>query len=266
MLLTGLALLAVALFGGALLEILGDKAIKNLNLILAFGGSYIMGLLFLHLVPEAYAFSSTVTVAGIFVLVGFLVQILLEYISMGLEHGHVHLDGHCTDHDHGKVLPWAAIISLCVHALLESMPLAEGAGLENHIHTMGHVHVHVHPTMAINSPLFIGLALHKLPVALVLMGLMKSTGTNIITRWGMLIMFGLMPLLGMWAYDSIMHSSIDLPGGAGAFMAAVHGLVIGILLHVATTVLFESGEGHRFNLKKLCAVIIGLGIAYITLV
>ena len=37
----------------------------------------------------------------------FLVQILLEYISMGLEHGHVHLDGHCKDHDHGKVLPWA---------------------------------------------------------------------------------------------------------------------------------------------------------------
>jgi hypothetical protein len=264
MLLTGLALLAVALFGGAALEILGNKAIKNLNIILAFGGSYIMGLLFLHLVPEAYAFSSTVTVAGVFVLVGFLVQILLEHISMGLEHGHVHLDGHCTDHEHPKVLPWAAIISLCVHALLESMPLAEGAGLEHHVHTMGHVHVH--PSMAISSPLFLGLALHKLPVALVLMGLMKSTGTNVLIRWGMLIMFGLMPLLGMWGYDAIMHSSIKLPGGAGAFMAAVHGLVIGILLHVATTVLFETGEGHRFNLKKLCSVIIGLAIAYITLV
>ena len=75
-----------------------------------------------------------------------------------------------------------------------------------------------------------------------------------------------MPLLGMWAYDSIMHSSIELPGGAGTFMAAVHGLVIGILLHVATTVLFESGEGHRFNLKKLCAVVIGLSIAYLTLI
>ena len=71
MLLTGLALLSVALFGGALLEIFGNKAIKNLNLILAFGGSYIMGLLFLHLVPEAYAFSSTLNVAGIFVLIGF---------------------------------------------------------------------------------------------------------------------------------------------------------------------------------------------------
>ena len=145
----------------------------------------------MHLVPEAYSYNSTINIAGIFVLVGFLVQILLEYISMGLEHGHVHLKGHCTDHDHGKAFPAAAIISLCVHAFLESMPLAEGAGLDNHVHTMGQMHVH--PTMALGSPLFVGLALHKLPVALVLMGLMKSTGTRAIQRWGMLMLFGLMP-------------------------------------------------------------------------
>ena len=268
MFLTGIALLVVALIGGVTLEILGDKAIKNLNIILAFGGSYIMGLLFLHLVPEAYSLSDSITIAGVFVLMGFLVQILLEYISMGLEHGHVHLDGHCTDHDHPKVLPWAAIISLCVHALLESMPLAEGAGLENHVHNMGqlHNHVDIDTNMAINSPLFIGLSLHKLPVALVLMGLMKSTRTKPIMRWGMLILFGLMPLMGMYAYNYIIHASIEIPGGTSAFMAAVYGLVIGILLHVATTVLFEIGEGHRFNFKKLCAVIIGLGIACFTLI
>ena len=265
MLLTGLALFAIALLGGATIETLGNKATKNLNLILAFGGSYIMGLLFLHLVPETYSYGSSFNVAGVFILIGFLVQILLEYISMGLEHGHVHLDGHCKDHDHGKVLPWAAIISLCIHALLESMPLAEGADLASHVHTMGHIHVNVKPTMAIGSPLFIGLALHKTPVALVLMGLMKSTGTNAITRWGMLAMFGLMPLTGMWIYETIVSSSIEIPGGVGAFMAAVHGLVIGILLHVATSVLFETGEGHRFNLKKLGAVVIGLFIAYVTL-
>ena len=78
-------------------------------------------------------------------------------------------------------------------------------------------------------------------------------------------MFGLMPLTGMWIYETIVSSSIEIPGGVGAFMAAVHGLVIGILLHVATTVLFETGEGHRFNLKKLGAVVIGLFIAYVTL-
>ena len=64
---------------------------NNLPIILAFGGAYIMGLIFLHLVPEAFGFNS---IAGIFVLVGFLVQIFLEYISKGLEHGHAPLLEH----------------------------------------------------------------------------------------------------------------------------------------------------------------------------
>ena len=81
MILTGLSLLLVALAGGLILEILGEKAMNNLPIFLAFGGAFIMGLIFLHLVPEAFSFSAN---AGIFVLLGFLVQIFLEYISKGL--------------------------------------------------------------------------------------------------------------------------------------------------------------------------------------
>ena len=263
MILTGLSLLLVALAGGLILEVLGEKAMNNLSIFLAFGGAFIMGLIFLHLVPEAFSFSAN---AGIFVLLGFLVQIFLEYISKGLEHGHVHHS------EHGKVLkvlPWAAIFSLCIHAFLESMPLAEGtvATASHQVHSMGgHTHVHVDGSMAIGSALFIGLAIHKLPVALVLMGLMKSIGSSPLVRWGLLSMFGLMPLFGMYFYDTILHSSMSLPGGVGGFISATQGLVIGILLHVATTVLFESGEGHHFHFKKLTATLIGLGLAYVTLV
>lgn len=263
MILTGLSLLLVALAGGLILEILGEKAMNNLPIFLAFGGAFIMGLIFLHLVPEAFSFRAN---AGIFVLLGFLVQIFLEYISKGLEHGHVHHS------EHGKVLkvlPWAAIFSLCIHAFLESMPLAEGAvaTASHQVHSMGgHTHVHVDGSMAIGSALFIGLAIHKLPVALVLMGLMKSIGSSPLVRWGLLSMFGLMPLFGMYFYDTILHSSMSLPGGVGGFISATQGLVIGILLHVATTVLFESGEGHHFHFKKLTATLIGLGLAYVTLV
>lgn len=256
MITTGLALLFVAIAGGLTLELLGDKAVKHLSIILAFGGAYIMGLLFLHLVPEAFSYGS---IAGSFVLVGFLVQILLEYLSKGLEHGHVHVK-------HG--LPWAAFISLCLHAFLESMPLAEGtAEATNHVITMGHVHnhVHVHAGSAMDSALFLGLALHKFPVALVLMSLVKATNFSLVKRWGFLLLFGLMPWLGMEVYDMIVHSSIEIPGGMPVFMAAIHGLVIGILLHVATTVLFETGDGHTFNLKKLTATLVGLAIAYFTL-
>lgn len=264
MILTGLALLFVALIGGLALEILGDRAMNNLSIILAFGGAFIMGLLFLHLVPEAFSYSS---IAGTFVLIGFLVQILLEYLSKGLEHGHVHLND-LSNHKTSTMMPWAAIVSLCIHALLESMPLAEGASavdVAHQVRSMGSLHVHVHADTAIGSALFMGLALHKLPVALVLMGLIKSTGATKVTRWGLLTLFGVMPGLGMYIYDTIIHSGVAIPGGVSNFMSATHGLVIGILLHVSTTVIFESGEGHAFNYNKLIATLLGLTIAYITL-
>lgn len=264
MILTGLALLIVALIGGLALEILGNRAMNNLSIILAFGGAFIMGLIFLHLVPEAFSYSS---IAGTFVLIGFLVQILLEYLSKGLEHGHVHLNN-SSSHKTSTVMPWAAIVSLCIHALLESMPLAEGASavdVAHQVRSMGSLHVHVHADTAIGSALFLGLAIHKLPVALVLMGLIKSTGATKVTRWGLLTLFGIMPGLGMYIYDTIIHSGVALPGGVSTFMSATHGLVIGILLHVSTTVIFESGEGHAFNYNKLIATLLGLTIAYITL-
>ena len=264
MILTGLALLFVAIIGGLALEILGDRAMNNLSIILAFGGAFIMGLIFLHLVPEAFSYSS---IAGTFVLIGFLVQILLEYLSKGLEHGHVHLNN-SSSHKTSTVMPWAAIVSLCIHALLESMPLAEGASavdVAHQVRSMGSLHVHVHADTAIGSALFLGLAIHKLPVALVLMGLIKSTGATKVTRWGFLTLFGIMPGLGMYIYDTIIHSGFALPGGVSTFMSATHGLVIGILLHVSTTVIFESGEGHAFNYNKLIATLLGLTIAYITL-
>jgi zinc transporter ZupT len=263
MILTGLALLIVALIGGLALEIFGDRAMNNLSIILAFGGAFIMGLLFLHLVPEAFSYSS---IAGRFVLIGFLVQILLEYLSKGLEHGHVHLND-SSNHTY-TVMPWAAIVSLCIHALLESMPLAEGASavdVAHQVRSMGSLHVHVHADTAIGSALFMGLAIHKLPVALVLMGLIKSTGATKVSRWCLLTLFGIMPGLGMYLYDAIIHSGIPIPGGVSTFMSATHGLVIGILLHVSTTVIFESGEGHAFNYKKLIATLLGLSIAYVTL-
>ena len=264
MILTSLALLIVAIIGGLALEILGDRAMNNLSIILAFGGAFIMGLIFLHLVPEAFSYSS---IAGTFVLIGFLVQILLEYLSKGLEHGHVHLNN-SSSHKTSTVMPWAAIVSLCIHALLESMPLAEGASavdVAHHVRSMGSLHVHVHADTAIGSALFFGLAIHKLPVALVLMGLIKSTGATKVTRWGLLTLFGIMPGLGMYIYDTIIHSGVALPGGVSTFMSATHGLVIGILLHVSTTVIFESGEGHALNYNKLIATLLGLTIAYVTL-
>ena len=116
---------------------------------------------------------------------------------------------------------FATFISLCLHAFLESMPLVEGtAEAANQVLTMGHLnhnHVHVTATSAMDSALFMGLVFHKFPVALVLMSLIKSTSITILKRWGLLVVFGLMPWFGMELYDYIIHSSISIPGGMNAF-------------------------------------------------
>jgi hypothetical protein len=33
-------------------------------------------------------------------------------------------------------------------------------------------------------------------------------------------------------------------------------------LHISTVILFESSEGHKFNLRKLLVIIFGITIAY----
>ena len=55
-----------------------------------------------------------------------------------------------------------------------------------------------------------------------------------------------------------------LLGGAemiGQFHRESLAIVIGIFLHVSTTILFESSEGHKFNAYKMLAIAAGLALA-----
>src|SRR6187551_3167755 len=88
------------LLSGALLLVMNVPRIA-MRLLLAFSGAFLFALSILHLIPELYA-TKTVNV-GIWILAGFLLQLLLEYLSEGIEHGHVHADdGHTHDHAHAK--------------------------------------------------------------------------------------------------------------------------------------------------------------------
>src|SRR5436853_1833306 len=62
---------------------------RVLKLLLAFSGAYLFALCVLHLIPEVYSKSSATT--GIYILVGFFLQVALETISEGIEHGHIHI-------------------------------------------------------------------------------------------------------------------------------------------------------------------------------
>ena len=55
----------------------------------------------------------------------------------------------------------------------------------------------------------------------------------------------------------------ELAGGwmDGHFLHHMLGLAIGMLLHIGTTIIFESAPEHRFNSARFAAVVVGAVLA-----
>ena len=64
--------------------------------------------------------------------------------------------------------------------------------------------------------------------------------------------------LGYWLSFEIGQGSV---GNIEVYFDQIMAVVIGIFLHISTTILFESSVDHKFNLKKVIAVLFGIGIA-----
>ena len=205
---------------------------KNvLKLLLAFTGSLLFSIAVLDLIPEVY--SGMGKTAGIYILAGFFLQIILEFFSHGIEHGHTH-------HNEGKSFVLMMLISLCIHSLLEGMAVS--------YHPMN-------TNTLIDRGLYIGILLHHVPIAIALMVVLTEIYEEKIKRLIPLAIFACMSPLGMFLGA---HTDFLLTVSGGTFILNVTtGLVTGILLHISTTILFESSEDHRFNLIKFITVLFG---------
>jgi zinc transporter ZupT len=135
------------------------------------------------------------------------------------------------------------MIGLCLHAFLEGMPL--GGGDAGHSH---HGHSHSHGL----EPLLLGIVLHKYPVAMVFLAMLLNSGLAKAKAFGLLAVFAAMAPLGT------LLSGVEMVGQYNRESLAI---VIGIFLHVSTTILFESSEGHRFNAYKMIAIAAGLALS-----
>lgn len=210
------------------------RFVKVLN---AFTGAYLLTLTLLHLLPDVYQAHGGAAVddhlrIGALMLIGFLVQVALDVISMGVEHGHAHpLSGR---------LPWGVLVGLCLHALVEATALG---------------HRETHPDPASRQLLLWSIVLHNYPVSIALLGMLLQGGMKRGMALGLLGVFGAMAPCGMFisAHTGLAHYSREL-------MA----LVIGIFLHISTTILWESSDVHRFNFRKLAAILFGLGLGVLS--
>lgn len=230
-----------AFIGGASLFFGKQLKAQHLKLLLAYSAAYLLALSFLHLIPES--FHENEKLAGWFVLVGFILQIVLDYFSQGVEHGHSHV--HLGKQ---KNFIWMVSISLWIHAFIEGMPFgAAEAGIELSEHS-GHAHSH-------GNSLLIGISLHKITEGIVFASLLLNLIESKVKALIWLLVFSLIAPLGAWVYyltDGLNFLDLDNT------LSLVTALLVGIILHVATTILFESEEGHNFNKKKFIAIILGI--------
>jgi zinc transporter ZupT len=215
-----LPLLSVIL-GYLIALIIKPKKKSNLKLLLAFSGSFLLSITVMHLLPEVYEKHSHSV--GIFIMVGILFQIILEFFSKGAEHGHVH------GHDKIAKMPWLLFISLCIHAFLEGFPV-------------GHHH-----------DLAYGIAIHHLPIAIILTTFFINAELNKTALFIFMLTFAFMTPLGTFVSDTVPFIT--------QYYTEITAVVIGILFHISSTIIFESSEGHKFNIAKISMIILGILLA-----
>ena len=212
----------IAVFLGFLIALKINAQKKHLNLLLAFSGGFLLSVIVLSLLPEIYREQDNLI--GLFILLGILFQLILEFFSKGAEHGHVHFE------DKSNTFPLLLFISLSIHAFFEGFP------------------THQHPD------LLIGVLVHKIPIAIIVSSFLLKSELSKTKLIVFLILFSLMTPLG-----SLFH--IVFEQELGNIKIWIEAVVVGILLHIASTILFETSKDHQFNYKKFISILSGMGLA-----
>ncbi len=201
-------------------------------MLLSFSGAYLLSICFLHLLPELFEAGNGDV--GLYLLVGFFLQLILDYFSGGIEHGHAHVNRSKL----GK-FPMLIFLSLGIHAFLEALPMhqmEESEGMFSYL---------------------IGLSIHKAPISFIFATLLLGYRVkNSLIVLGVLF-FSAMGPLGVWVgsyfelTEALFHQALAVS--------------IGIILHLSTTILLETNEEHKIEFKKLLPLLAGVSLALVTL-
>lgn len=193
------------------------------KLLLSFSGAFLLALTLFELLPEVYHHLNART-TGILIMCGIVLQIFLESLSKGAEHGHLH------SHNNNRNFPWLLFISLCIHSFLEGFPIHE------------------------HNDMVYGVLIHKAPIAMLITGFLIQSQFSTTQIVFALLVFAIMTPLG-----TLVSNHVD---GVANYINYINAIVIGIFFHISTVILFESSEGHKFNMAKLLTIVIAVVLAY----
>ena len=208
---------------------------KLIKLLTSFSGGFLLAFMISSFLPDIYAHAD-VKYISLCILLGYLLQLILDYFSQGIEHGHVH-----SHQKKERYFPWAVYLSLFIHSLLEGMPLF-------HSEAVGHIH---------NSDYFLAVIFHKVPVVLVLSTMLLSTVKK---KWMVFLAIGLFSISTL---IGTLFSGLFFGSFGVAIMPYLQAVIAGIFLHISTTILYESSENHKFNFMKLIIILLGFVLGFL---
>ena len=233
-------LFITALLSGLSIYLFNPNNKSYLKLLLAFSGAFLFSIAMMNILPEVFEKKDSHYI-GIFIIIGFVIQLLLDYITHGVEHGHIHIEKH---EPHHSSMPYITLmLGICIHSFLEGMPFVDA--------------IDPHTRMS----MMIGIVIHNIPIALVLMSLFIQSGMSTKKSIALLTIFALMTPAGAFfsnEMDSLFANKLD------NYLGIIMAMVVGIFLHVSTSILFESTEHHTYNRNKLITVLLGIGAAICT--
>ncbi len=205
---------------------------KLISFTVLFSGSFLLGIALFGLMPELF---DNIEEAGLWIVLGFFLQIVLEKFTGGLGHGHIH------SHDVPKN-ELVLFLGLMLHALFEGY----SAGLTNYL------------TPGLLSGMVMGIAIHEIPAAFSLSVLMTTKYHR--KRY-------LLPILGVYACATpigyllgvFVHKESIISEHMSQVITAI---IAGIFLHISTTIVFENSLWKREGFKKWIMIALGLVISY----
>lgn len=222
-----------ALSGGLLPLLFSREREEGLKLFVSLGAGLLLGMAFLHMLPEAAELVPNSF--GSWFLVGFVLLLVLERFLMVHaceEHG-------CDYHTVGV----AAFVGLTIHGIIEGFALASSLFVTQ-----------------LGALILVAILAHKAPAGFALTSILKLSGKSPRQILGFVVGVALSGPFGMFlAYAILRHEK--LPSTAGVLLAVSAGtfLYIG-----ACDLLPELHRSDTEKFKRLGAFIVGLGISYLS--
>ena len=87
------------------------------------------------------------------------------------------------------------------------------------------------------------------------MTLLINTKLSHFHSWLTLLAFSSMTPIG------VLFGLFVSPDQIGLDVHIILAIVVGMFLHISTTIIFETSENHKFNFVKLISILLGCGLA-----